>query len=260
MGSAQRGNWAARPRRFFFEGELRPGEQILTGQTARHIGGVLRLTRGDRIVLFDGSGREFPAEITSVSRQGVRAVLADGVPVDRESPLSLRLGVGLSQPRAMDLVVEKATELGVAEIVPMATQRSQGWLGGKRGKDRRERWERIAREAARQCGRNRFPRVRFVAEFSQVVDQEAPGALRLIFWEQETQGGLKDALTAHPRMTEIQALIGPEGGFSSAEVALALAAGFHIASLGPRILRTETAAIAVASLLQYEMGDLGVAG
>ncbi len=259
MGSADRGNRAARPRRFFSEEELRPGEQILTGQTARHIGGVLRLTSRDRIVLFDGSGREFPAEIASVSRRGVRVVLGEGVPVDRESPLSLRLAIGLSQPRAIDFVVEKATELGVAEIVPMATERSQGWLGEKRGKDRQVRWERIAREAARQCGRNRFPRVRPMAEFSQVVGQEAPEALRLIFWEQETRGGLEDALTAHAEVSEIQALVGPEGGFSSAEVALALAAGFHIVSLGPRILRTETAAIAVVSLLQYEMGDLGVA-
>jgi 16S rRNA (uracil1498-N3)-methyltransferase len=98
-----------------------------------------------------------------------------------------------------------------------------------------------------------------VAEFSHVVGEEAPEALRLIFWEQETRGDLKDALTARAKVSEIQALIGPEGGFSSAEVALALAAGFHIASLGPRVLRTETAAIAVVSLLQYEMGDLGVA-
>ena len=258
MGSAHRGNWAARPRRFFSDGELRPGEQILTGQTARHMGAVLRLGSGDRIVLFDGSGREFPAEITSVSRQGVKVVLGDGVSVDRESPLRLRLAIGLSQPRVMDLVVEKATELGVAEIVPVETERSQGRLGEERREDRRVRWERIAREAARQCGRNRFPRVRPTAEFPQVVGQEAPGALRLIFWEQETEEGLKHALTACAQVSEIQALIGPEGGFSSAEVAGALAAGFHIVSLGPRVLRTETAAIAVVSLLQYEMGDLGV--
>jgi 16S rRNA (uracil1498-N3)-methyltransferase len=257
MGSAGQGNHAAKPRRFFFEGELRPGEQILTGQTARHIGGVLRLGRGERIVLFDGSGREFPAEITSVSRQGVVVVVDDGVLVDRESPLNLRLGVGLSRPRVVDLIVEKATELGVAEILPLATERSQGRLDGKRGRDRRARWERIAREAARQCGRNRSPRVRPMAEFSQVVGEETPGALRLIFWEQETRRGLTDSLAAFPRMSEILALIGPEGGFSSAEAGLACAAGFHIISLGPRILRTETAAIAVMSLLQYKMGDLG---
>jgi len=209
-------------------------------------------------VLFDGSGLEFPAEIVSVGRHGVRVVIGDGVRVNRESPLSLHLGVGLSQPRIMDLLVQKATELGVAEITPMETERSQGWLAKKGGKERQVRWERIAQEAARQCGRNRIPRVTQVAQFSQVVRQEvSPAAVRLIFWEEEARRGLKEVMTARGPVSEVHLLIGPEGGFSSAEATAALTAGFHIVSLGPRILRAETAAIAVVSLLQYEMGDLG---
>jgi len=211
-------------------------------------------------VLFDGSGLEFPAEIVSVGRQGVRVVIGDGVPVNRESSLILHLGVGLCQPRAMDLVVQKATELGVAEIIPMETERSQGWRAEKGGKERQGRWERIAQEAARQCGRNRIPHVAQVAHFSQVIRQEgSPAAMRLIFWEEEARRGLKEVLAALAPVPEMYVLIGPEGGFSSAEASAALAAGFHIVSLGPRILRAETAAMAVVSLLQYEMGDLGVA-
>jgi 16S rRNA (uracil1498-N3)-methyltransferase len=260
MDSGRQGTPVGRPRRFFSERPLQPGERVLTGPTARHAAGVLRLRSGEHIVLFDGSGLEFPAEILSIRRQEVRVVVGDGALVNRESPLSLHLGVGLSQSGAMDLVVQKATELGVAEIIPMATERSQGWLAGKRGKDRQVRWKRIAQEAARQCGRNRIPRVAQVAHFSQVVRQEAsPAAVRLIFWEEETRRGLREVFTAHGPVSEVHLLIGPEGGFSSAEATAALTAGFHIVSLGPRILRAETAAIAVVSLLQYEMGDLGVA-
>jgi 16S rRNA (uracil1498-N3)-methyltransferase len=260
MGSGRQGTSVGRSRRFFAERPLHPGERVLTGPTAKHAVGVLRLRSGEDIVLFDGNGLEFPAKIVSIGRQGVRVVVGDGVPVNRESPLSLHLGLGLSQPAAMDLVVQKATELGVAEIIPMETDRSQGWLAGKRGKERQVRWERIAQEAARQCGRNRIPRVAQVAHFSQVVRQEAsPAAVRLIFWEEEARRGLREVLAAQGPVSEVHVLIGPEGGFSSAEATAALTAGFHIVSLGPRILRTETAAIAVVSLLQYEMGDLGVA-
>src|SRR5512139_1998321 len=259
MGSGRQGTLVGRSRRLFAERPLHPGERVLTGPTAKHAVGVLRLQSGEHIVLFDGSGQEFSAEIVSVGRQGVRVVVGDGIPVNRESPLSLHLGVGLSQPAAMDLVVQKVTELGVAEIIPMETERSQGWLAGKRGKEQRQvRWERIAQEAARQCGRNRIPRVAQVAHFSQVVREEvSPAAVRLIFWEEEARRGLREVLAAWGPVSEVHLLIGPEGGFSSAEATAALTAGFHIVSLGPRILRTETAAIAVVSLLQYEMGDLG---
>ena len=260
MGGGQRDSLAGRSRRFFAERPLHPGERVLEGPTAKHAAGVLRLRSGEHIVLFDGGGLEFPAEILSVDRQGVRVVVRDGVPVNRESPLNIRLGVGLSQPAAMDLVVQKATELGVAEIIPMATERSQGWLARKRGKERQVRWERIAQEAARQCGRNRIVHVAQMAHFSQVIGQEVPpAAVRLIFWEEEARRGLKEVLTGRGPVSEVHLLIGPEGGFSSAEAAAARAAGFHTVSLGPRILRTETAAVAVVSLLQYEMGDLGVA-
>ena len=260
MGGGRQDTLVGRSRRFFAERPLHPGERVLPGPTAKHAAGVLRLRSGEHIVLFDGSGLEFPAEIVSVGRQGVRVVVGDGLPVNRESPLSIHLGVGLSQLGAMDLVVQKATELGVAEIIPMETERSQGWLARKGGKERQVRWERIAQEAARQCGRNRIARVAHVAHFSQVIRQEVtPAAVRLIFWEEEARRGLREVLAARGPVSEVHLLIGPEGGFSSAETTAARTAGFDIVSLGPRILRTETAAIAVVSLLQYEMGDLGVA-
>ncbi|MGD8372126.1 MAG: 16S rRNA (uracil(1498)-N(3))-methyltransferase [Syntrophobacterales bacterium] len=248
-----------KPRRFFVEGEpLSPGERTITGKTARHLSRVLRLGVGDRVVLFDGSGCEFPAEILEVGRQLVRMQVASGERVDRESPLNLRLVLGLCQPATMDLIVQKVTELGVTEIVPVSTERAQRWLAGERGAARHKRWQRIAQEAARQSGRNKVPRISSLMDFTEVLRQGEATALKLIFWEEEAGGSLKQALAVQPKPNQVCLLIGPEGGFSSGEVERAAAAGFQSISLGRRILRTETATIVVIGLLQQELGDMGL--
>lgn len=228
---------------------------MLSGKPARHLSRVLRLRAGDHIVLFDGSGWEFPAEILEVVRQGVRVRVGEGVEVDRESFLSICLGLGLCQPAVMDLVVQKATELGISEIVPVDTERSQGWLGGRTAA-KLERWVRIAREAARQCGRNRVPRISLPTDLTGFLCRDFGHSLRLILWEQETRCGLKQILASEAGGRRAVILIGPEGGFGPDEVDEAVRAGFRQVSLGPRILRTETAVITVVGLLQYELGDL----
>ncbi len=248
-----------KPRRFFVEGEpLRPGERLLKGKRAGHLTRVLRLGVGDPVVLFDGSGREFPAEILEVRRQFVRLQVAEGAGVERESDLHLVLALGLPRPAIMDLIVQKVTELGVDEIIPVDTERAQKWLKGERGGSRLKRWERIAREAARQSGRNRVPRISTLTDFEHLLKQRKDTGLKLICWEEEEIGSLRQILAAEGGSRQACVLIGPEGGFSPAEAEQASAVGFQKISLGRRILRTETAAITVIGLLQYELGDLGL--
>lgn len=248
-----------KPRRFFVEGEpLKPGERLVTGKRAHHLTRVLRLGVGEPVVLFDGRGEEFPAEILEVGRQLIRFKVRAGKRVDRESPLSLMLGLGLSRPATMALIVQKVTELGVHEIVPVQTERAQGWLAGEKTVSRMKRWERIAQEAARQSGRNVVPRIWPLTDFPQLLMQTEQTELKLICWEEEGKGNLRQALEVKGRARQACILIGPEGGFSANEVEQAAAAGFQSISLGRRILRTETAAIMVISLLQYKLGDLGL--
>ena len=246
-----------KPRRFFAEGDpLRPGERLIEGSSARHLSRVLRLGVGERVILFDGSGYEFPAQILAVGRHFVRLEVFAGEAVERESSLSLWLGLGLCQPAKMDLIIQKVTELGVNEVIPVRTQRAQRWLAGKSGVSRQKRWERIAREAARQSGRNIVPRVSPILPFPQLLKRGEPTGLRLILWEGEEFVNLKQILATTGQNLEAGVLVGPEGGFSTEEIEQAAAAGFRSISLGPRILRAETAAIVVTGLLQYELGDL----
>ncbi len=158
----------------------------------------------------------------------------------------------------MDIIIQKVTELGVTEILPARTERAQRWMAGERGASRLRRWERIAQEAARQCGRNEVPRIAPLAGFPQVLQQGKKAGLKFIFWEEEERCSLGQVLADKARAREVYVLMGPEGGFTKAEVEQAAAAGFQSISLGRRILRTETATIIAIGLLQYELGDLGL--
>ncbi|MBW1981942.1 MAG: 16S rRNA (uracil(1498)-N(3))-methyltransferase [Deltaproteobacteria bacterium] len=242
---------------FVEEDSLAAGEHLLAGRTARYLSRVLRLQPGQRLVLFDGSGREFPAEILDIRKKQVRVRLEEGVWVDRESPLALWLVLGISRPATMDLAMQKATELGATGIAPAATARSQNWLPGGGKMSRTSRWQRIAAQAARQCGRNRVPEILPPASFTAALERFDDSWFKLIFWEHEVEQGLKEMLRTAGKVRQVCACIGPEGGFTGEEIEEAASRGFQQASLGRRILRTETAVITVLSLLQYEMGDMG---
>jgi len=158
----------------------------------------------------------------------------------------------------MDLIVQKVTELGVNEIVPVRTERAQSWLAGEKDLTRIKRWGRIAQEAARQSGRNMVPRIWPLTDFRQLLQQTVDTELKLFCWEEEEKENLRQVLEGKGRARQACVLIGPEGGFSSKEAEEAASAGFQSISLGRRILRTETAAIVVIGLIQYELGDLGL--
>ncbi len=228
----------------------------LTDEDHRYLVRVLRLEVGDLVTLFDGKVGEADARI---SRIGPRAVELR-VEVRRELGApdrpALTLIQALAKGEKLDLVVQKATELGVTRIMPVTSARSIPQLEAMRAIGRRTRWQKIAREAARQCGRTDVPSIEVVTPLATAMHAVSKDAFRLILWEGAKGISLTDVLpTAQP--PEMVVAVGPEGGFAPAEIEAAKAAGFLTAGLGPRVLRTETAALAILAILQYQLGDLG---
>ncbi len=213
---------------------------------------MLRLTAGDPITLFDGTGMDYAATIVTPARKGVTVLIGDGQPVDRESPLQLTLLQGVSRGPRMDLVVQKATELGVSVIQPVLTGRSVVKLDAERSAARRQHWQGIVISACEQCGRSIVPDVREPLELTAALASLESGTTGLML---DPDGDT--TLTALPTDCQRIALaIGPEGGFTESERMALTQAGFGRLRLGPRILRTETAPLAALSILQYARGDM----
>jgi len=247
-------------RRFFVPpGAIEGVEVSLPPELARRLATVLRLQRGDRVLLTDGRGRDYEVEITALTpRSGGAAVV-----VERLSPpepaVELVLYQSLVRPQRFELVLEKGTELGVSRFVPLVSGRAQVKTpgpSGEGGSQRAERWRRIVTEAAEQCGRGRVPAVDAPAGFAEAV-RTAPG-LRLLPWEGERSRGLRSCLRGlQPIPEAVSLFIGPEGGFAEEEAALAREGGCVAVSLGPRVLRSETAGIVAAALVMHELGEMG---
>jgi 16S rRNA (uracil1498-N3)-methyltransferase len=222
---------------------------VLTGPQLRHLR-ARRLRVGSKLVLADGAGRQRCGIVISVDRHQAVIQISDDQSAQRDSALHLTLAQALLKGDKLDWVIEKATELGVSEFVLFTCERTLGRAAG----DRHVRWTRLAHSAAQQCQRSRLPAIAGPVSFADVIARRSE-ALRLFFWE-EQRGGLARVHRQHPGPSSVLAVIGPEGGFSAEEAQCARAAGFHIAGLGPRILRAETAAVAVATLCQFLWGDL----
>ena len=234
-------------------GPLAAGSRrILDGDAANHILRVLRLRPGDPLTLFDGSGAEHAARIEEVRKSAVTVTLGDCSSPLRESPLRLTLAQGISRGERMDWVVQKSTELGVARIVPIQTERTVVKLDSQQSARKLHHWRAIAIAACEQCGRNTLPELAAPQTLHDFLKDADTDATRLLL---SPAGSLRiDELTpAAPRIT---VLIGPEGGLGEPEQRAALAAGFLAVRLGPRVLRTETAAVAALTLLQHRFGDL----
>lgn len=237
----------------------------LASDEARHLRDVLRLKTGDDVYVFDGEGKEFHCRIEESRRDTAQLkVISEVVPARSESPLELILAVALLKGEKFDLVVQKATELGVARVVPVITKLADIRLRDDSDAAKRvARWQRIALEAAKQSGRAVVPEIAGPVSFAALL-QNARGNLQdagaelncLMFSEREGQSIMeaKAALPANPSL--LTALVGSEGGWTDEELAAARQAGWTIVTLGGRTLRAETAAIAVATLLQHLYGDL----
>lgn len=223
---------------------------IVPATSAHHLVHVLRARPGDTVVLFDGRGHESNAVIDRIDKSGVRLRVADARAVTRESPLEVTLAQGISSGERMDYTVQKAVELGIAAIQPLATERSVVRLDAARAPKRVAHWQAVAVAACEQSGRNQVPRV-------------AP-VMSLPSWIAVAGDGLRLTLTPDATMTlrdlprpaaHVTLLIGPEGGLSARERSDAQGAGFVPVRLGPRVLRTETAALAALSAMQTLWGD-----
>jgi 16S rRNA (uracil1498-N3)-methyltransferase len=227
--------------RFHVQGKLGNGSEVrLHADAAHHAVRVLRLAVGEPVVVFDGLGGEFEARITRIDRG--------------DSPLHIRLVQGLSSGDRMDITLQKAVELGVAAIQPVATERSVVKLKDERAQRRAEHWQNLVISACEQCGRNRVPEVSplmSLPDWLAQLDMPAPDDEARLLLSPAATVRLK-ALSPAPRMT---LLVGPEGGLSPAEAQLAQSRGFKPVRLGPRILRTETAALAALSAIQALWGD-----
>lgn len=237
----------------------------LDREESLHLTRVLRLRVGDQVLAFDGQGNEFTAFVAEI--KGDQAVLEGLLPTgaSREAPVRLCLLQGVAKGEKMDLVIQKATELGVGTILPVLTERSVVRLDAAKAKERRDRWQKIAREAAKQCRRTVIPEVQTPAPWSEVIARWDEACPLLIPWEEERGKGLKQVLAdlreegslsdGSPKILGLA--IGPEGGLTAAEVVQAQGKGARSVGLGPRILRTETAGIAALAAIMYELGDWG---
>lgn len=233
--------------------EAAPGARVvLPEHSAHHARDVLRLKEGAAVRLFDGLGAEFDAVLDAVSRKGVTAHITGRAEPRAESPLRVVLAVSPLRGDRMELVVQKATELGVAEIRPIITARTDAAARPALKGSRQERWDKVASGAAEQCGRAVVPLIAPTTMLGALLD-EPFGGLKLLFLERSAPS----ALTTLARPAEVLMLVGPAGGWEEAEVERATAAGFVAAGLGPRILRAETAALAAVSAVQVLWGDLG---
>jgi len=246
-------------RRFFVDPENIVGPlAYLTGSEARHISTVLRLAIGTTITLFDGSGSYYEALLTKITPGRAEAKIVSITPYIEASEdirPALHLGLGLLKGKKMDFIIQKITELGIDSLRPF---RSQYCAAHAPAAGRFSRWHKIAVAACKQCNRPKPPSLHDVTGFKELLSHAGKDEhdLKLIFWEEERQKPLQEILGSVRDIKSALVLIGPEGGFSSGEAAHAIAAGYQPVTLGSRILRAETAAIAAASILQHKLGNL----
>ena len=244
-------------RRFYIApGEINRADPSLTGEEARHIRQVLRLLPGDEILLFDGTGVEYLARIRAIGRGKIEIAILERTFVSRESPIEVSLGIPFIRSQAMEWILQKGTELGACSFQPFFSARSSRNFRKEESNSRRQRWQKILIESAKQSGRNLLPELFEPVPFGTLLEKKSPG-LSLIPYERESSRKLAKLKEEYPGVKKIFVLIGPEGGFSPDEVESALAGGFLSVSLGPRTLRSETAALAMISLLQFIWGDMG---
>ena len=237
--------------RVFIASDLQSGQRLtLDGSAGNHIARVLRARVGDQLTVFNGRGGEHGAAIDEIRRDTVLLNVLEHRNVERESPFDLTLAQGISRGERMDWVVQKATELGVTRILPVFTERSMVKLDASQAAKKAQHWRGIAIAACEQCGRNVVPDINSPVTVYELLEKGATGAALLL------------SPGAPLRIADVRAdggatvLIGPEGGLAQVEQDAAVRAGFTAVRMGPRVLRTETAAVCALTLLQQKFGDL----
>lgn len=244
-------------RRFFLGGiPVTEGVITVTGDLFRHMARVLRMKEGAGAVLIDGAGTEYTGIITSVGSKSLVVAIGE---VNSPSPAGngprITLYQGLPKGEKLEFILQKATELGVAEIIPFVAARSMAKVT-ERSARHLERWQRIVHEASRQSGRGSVPQVSLAGSLAEAL-QSARHTAKYLLWEDEKETRLKQLLAGSSPPETIAVMVGPEGGFTADEALLARNNGFIPVSLGKRIMRTETAGLAILAILQFYWGDIG---
>lgn len=239
------------PKELFYENEAR-----ILGEDVKHIYRVLRLEEGEKVVINNLQGEEFLGKIAEITKTEVKIVIDEKLEVNNESPLEVYLFQGLPKAAKMDLIVQKGTELGFKEITPIITERVDVKLKGEFKK--LDRLERIALEASKQSKRTFIPKINSPISFKELEEELKLMDLVVVPYENAENFGVKALVRSIDKsVKKIGIIIGPEGGFEEEEIEKLKDNGAYIVTLGPRILRTETAGFVCGSLLQYELGDLG---
>jgi 16S rRNA (uracil1498-N3)-methyltransferase len=236
--------------RIFTPQALTPDSTLVLAEAQSHyLSKVLRMQAGRELILFNGEGGEYSAEISAVHKKHVDVSVKEFSADNRQSHLQLELAIGVSRGERMDWVLQKATELGVTKITPLMTERTEVKLGGERADKKMEHWQQILISACEQCQRNLLPELSEPKCFSDWIS-ECDAELKFVLHHRDNQG-----LPQNKTTQSVALLIGPEGGLDDNEITQAIAQKFSPLTLGPRVLRTETAPVAAISLVQYLWGD-----
>ncbi len=236
--------------RLFVDQPLASGQIVdLDPAASRYLGSVLRMETGRPLIVFNGQGGEYLATIHAASKKQVSIGVGKFNPENRESPLHIALGIGLSKGDRFDLVVQKATELGVNHITPLLTSRAEVKLNKERAEKKLAHWRQIAISASEQCQRNIPPTIATPQKLQEWLDNRTED-LRLVLHHRSDR-----LLAQHLKPSSVALVIGPEGGLDDDEIQLALKGDFQQLTLGPRVFRTETAPMVALSLVQYQWGD-----
>ncbi len=236
--------------RVFTTQALEPNSSLVLAEAQSHyLSKVLRMQAGRELILFNGEGGEYSAEITAIHKKNIDVSVKEFSAENRQSHLQLELAIGVSRGERMDWVLQKATELGVTKIIPLMTERTEVKLGGERADKKMEHWQQILISACEQCQRNILPELSEPKQFSDWIGK-CDAELKFVLHHRDNQGLPKNKTTE-----SVALLIGPEGGLDENEITQAIAQKFSPLTLGPRVLRTETAPVAAISLVQYLWGD-----
>jgi 16S rRNA (uracil1498-N3)-methyltransferase len=223
---------------------------------AHYVAHVLRLRAGDELSAFDGVAQKYRLRLTTVSSTAVQGQVVASQHGTVASPKPLILGQAVPKGTKMDLIVEKCSELGLTTLVPLYTKRTVAREVPGRMRQKLARWHRIAEAAARQCGRHTLLDLRHPMSLADFCAHYSAAPVKIVCWTREPRSGLRQALNRCAGQSPVVILIGPEGGWSDQEITMARAHGFAAVHLGPRVLRTETAAIVVTSIVRYSLGEL----
>lgn len=244
--------------RVFVSSDSISGDKIrISGEDVKHITKVLRLTINDKIVVCDGLGKDYQVVITDIDNKSIETKVIDVSESKGEPPVNITLYQGLPKSDKLEYIIQKAVEMGVYEVVPVITKRTVVKIKDyKSEKNKLSRWQRIAYEAAKQSMRGRIPKVSAPVHLEEAIEQMKKADLRIFAYEQEKCNKLKNMLEIGEKIRNIGILIGPEGGFEEEEVIKCKLANLIPATLGPRILRTETAGLFILSILIYKFGNI----